>query len=70
MTTLVRRAARARVGPDRRQFEMTVWQRLLFPCMDQLARQLAVFLAVPHRAPALSSLASSSATTSHSPYTL
>ena len=69
MTVLVRRAARARTGPDRRLFEMTVWQRLLFPVMAQLARQLTALLAVPHRS-LVPPVVSSIATTSHSPYAL
>ena len=62
MTAIVRKAARSRVGADRRSFEMQLWQRLLFPCMTQVARQLATLLSIPAPMASVGSL-------QHSPYT-
>ena len=47
MATLVKRAARARVGRERREFEQTLWQRLVFPPMAHVGRQLALVLTLP-----------------------
>ena len=47
MSSLVKRAARARLGRERREFEQQLWQRLILPPMAQLGRQLALLLTLP-----------------------
>ena len=47
MATLLKRATRARVGRQRREFEQSFWQRLVFPPMAHLGRQLALVHTLP-----------------------
>ena len=47
MSTLTKRAVGSRLGRDRKGHEMSMWQRLLFPTMAALGRQLSVLLANP-----------------------
>ena len=47
LTTLVKRVVKRPAGVDRQSQEMSVWQRLLFPTMAVIARQLSVMVTVP-----------------------
>ena len=66
MAVLTKRAVGTRLGRERKGHEMSLWQRLLFPAMATVGRQLSALLTAP-APPASSSIATVSSF--HRPYT-